>query len=369
MACLALFPVLAGGQQAAQGNELEDLLGRIAAVELRLERDLQARHQVAAALREAETQITSLREAARDMQRQLERSVKDRARLADALEDKVRAHRQTRQALATAMWLAWRSGRQGRFRALLAGRSAGDISRRMAWAGILARSRDEEARASLRAAAEMQDIRGEANRVEEQLAKLQARQAEQIRNMEQAVAARRETLQALGQRIGAAGEEIERLRIRAATLTSLVEDLGRIVEDHPSAPLSSITAARGRLGWPVRGRVLRPFGGGAGGGQANWDGILLQAEEGAKVRAPHPGRVVFADWVRGLGFLMVLDHGENVLSLYAYNERLLGRKGEMVSKGQVIALAGSTGGRLEPGLYFEIRRNGKPVDPVPWLSR
>ena len=369
IACLYLLPAFACGQQAAQGEELEELLGRITAVERRLERDLEAQHQAEAELREAETRITRLREAVGKVERQLESSRKDSARLADALDDKSEAHRRTQQELATAMRRAWRAGRQDNFKALLGGRSTGDVNRRMAWAAILLRSWSADARESIRSAAEVRGIESESMEVERQLEELQAQQAGQLRDMEQAVAARRQSLMVLRRRIGDAGEEIERLRTRAATLASLVEDLGRIVEDHPSAPLLSITEARGKLDWPVRGRVVRRFGAGPGGGQASWDGILLQAEAGAEVRAPHPGRVVFADWVRGLGFLMVLDHGENVLSLYAYNDRLLGRKGEMVSKGQVIAHAGSTGGRREPGLYFEIRRNGKAVDPLRWLSR
>ena len=369
IACFFLLPAFACGQQAAQGEELEELLGRIAAVERRLERDLQAQHQAEADLREAETSITRLREAAGDVQRRLESGRRERVRLADALDEKGEAHRQTQRELATAMRRAWRSGRQDGFKALLGGRSTGDVNRRLAWAGILVRSWSEDTRETIRSAAEVRGIESDSMDVERQLVELQAQQAGQLRDMEQAVAARRQSLTALRRRIGDAGEEIERLRTRAATLASLVEDLGRIVEDHPSAPLVPITQARGKLDWPVRGRVVRRFGAGPGGGQASWDGILLQAEAGEEVRAPHPGRVVFADWVRGLGFLMVLDHGENVLSLYAYNDRLLGRKGEKVSKGQVIAHAGSTGGRREPGLYFEIRRNGRAVDPLSWLSR
>ncbi len=367
IACL-LLPVLACGQPA-RSDELEDLLGHVEEVELRLKRDLEAQVEEEAGLRRAETEIARLRGVAREVQQELESRRDERTRLAGALEASREAYRRTQKALTTTVRNAWRSGRQDNFKALLGGRDAGEVNRRLAWTEILLRAWTRESREFIRTASEVRALRNEAGSVEQQLTELQARQAEQIRDIEQAVAARRAILQDLRQRIGGAGEEIERLKTRAATLASLVEDLESIVEDHPSAPLPSITAARGQLGWPVRGPVLRGFGSGPGSGQANWDGILLKADYGAEVRAPHAGRVVFSDWVRGLGFLMVLDHGENVLSLYAYNDRLLGRKGEMVSKGQVIAHAGSTGGRREPGLYFEIRRNGKAVDPEPWLSR
>ncbi len=367
IACLALSVLVC--EQGAQADEMEDLLDRIDAVESRLKRNLEAEHEAEAGLREAETEIARLRAAEREAQQKLEDRQREQARLAAALESSSEAHRQTQQALAATVRHAWLSGRQDGLKALLGGRSPGEINRRLAWTGALVRSWSRDVRESVRVAAEVGQLRSETDRLERQLADLKARQAERIGGLEQAVAARRATLRALRQRIGVAGEEIERLRIRAATLALLVEDLGRIVEDHPAAPLPSITAARGQLGWPLRGRVLERFGSGPGRGQAKWDGILLEADEGARVRAPHPGRVVFADWVRGLGFLMVLDHGENMLSLYAYNDRLLSRKGEMVSKGQVIAHAGSTGGLREPGLYFEMRRNGEAVDPLRWLSR
>ena len=369
VASLLFLAGLACAQGPADEGELAELLGRIEAVEQQLKVDMEAQSKAEASLRDAETDIMRLRKAALEVERQLSASRAKQARLEDDVRRKSESNRQARQELAAAMRRAWRAGRQDDLKALLSGESAGQIDRRLAWTSLLATSWTQQARQSIRLAGEMRQLKGESAIVEQELADLRARRNQQIRELEQAAARRRESLQVLRQRIGEAGEEIQRLQTRAATLTSLVEDLGAIVVDHPTLPLPSITAVRGQLDWPVSGRILQRFGAGPGGGQASWDGILLEAEEGAPVRAPHPGRVVFADWVRGLGFLMVLDHGENVLSLYAYNDGLLGKKGEMVEKGQVIAHAGSTGGRREPGLYFEIRRDGKPVDPVRWLSR
>lgn len=320
-------------------------------------------------LRDAETEIMRLREESAEVERQLAQSRERQSRLAVDLEVSGEAQGQAREALAAAIRNAWRAGDQENLKALLSGETAGEVDRRLAWAGMLVRSWTLRAGDSTRLAAEMRLLTEESGSVEQELAELQLRRAGQIRRLEQAAARRRATVAGLERRIGAAGEEIERLKTRAATLASLVENIGEVVEDHPPPVLSSVTAARGQLGWPVDGRVVRRFGAELGAGQASWDGILLEAAEGDPVRAPHAGRVVFADWVRGLGFLLVLDHGENVLSLYAYNDRLVGRKGQTVGKGQVIAHAGSSGGRPQPGLYFEIRRNGKPEDPVRWLSR
>ena len=369
IASLLAISVLAAAQDAGEGRELTQLLGRIEAIERELDQDMRAKGQAEAELRDAETEIMRLREESAEVERQLAFSQQERTRLAADLARNGEAHRQAGQALAASMRLAWRSGKQEELKALLSGESAGEVDRRLAWAGMLVRSWVRRAGNSARLAGERRSLTEESGSVERELAELQSRRAGQIRRLEQAAARRRATVAGLARRIGEAGEEIERLRSRAATLASLVENLGEVVEEHPPAALPSIIAARGQLSWPVDGRVVRRFGAGLGAGQASWDGILLEAAEGAEVRAPHAGRVVFADWVRGLGFLLVLDHGENVLSLYAYNDRLVGKKGETVDKGQLIARAGSSGGRPQPGLYFEIRRNGKPEDPVRWLSR
>lgn len=369
IASLLAVPLLAAAQDAGEGRELAQLLGRIEAIERKLDQDMRAKGQAEAELRDAETEIMRLREESAELERQLALSRQRRSGLAADLERNGEAQLQARQALAAAMHLAWRSGNQDELKALLSGESAGQVDRRLAWAGMLVRSWTRRAGDSTRLAGERRSLTEESGSVEQELAELQSRRAGQIRRLEQAAARRRATVAGLARRIGAAGEEIERLRTRAATLASLVENLGEVVAEHPPPALPSITAARGQLSWPVEGRVVRRFGAGLGAGRASWDGILLEVAEGDEVRAPHAGRVVFADWVRGLGFLLVLDHGENVLSLYAYNDRLVGRKGETVDKGQVIAHAGSSGGRPQPGLYFEIRRNGKPEDPARWLSR
>lgn len=369
IASLLAIPILAAAQDAGGDRELAQLLERIEAIEQELDRDMRAKGQAEAELRDAETEIMRLREESAEVERQLELNSQQRSRLAADLTRNGEDRRQARQALTVSMRLAWRSGNQEELKSLLSGESTGEVDRRLAWAGMLIGSWARRAGDAARLAGERRRLTEESGSVEQEQADLQARRTEQIRRLEQAVDRRRDTVAELAKRIGAAGEEIERLRSRAATLASLVENLVEVVEEHPPAALPSIISARGQLSWPVEGRVVRRFGAGLGAGRASWDGVLIEAAEGAEVRAPHAGRVVFAGWVRGLGFLLVLDHGENVLSLYAYNDRLVGRKGETVNRGQLIAHAGSSGGRPQPGLYFEIRRNGKPEDPIRWLSR
>ena len=117
---------------------------------------------------------------------------------------------------------------------------------------------------------------------------------------------------------------------------------------------------------PVRGRLLAGFG--VRSGERVSSGVVIAAAEGAEVHAVSHGRVVFADWMRGFGLLLIVDHGDGYLSLYGYNETLLKDVGDWVNANEVVATSGSTGGQKTPGAYFELRAQGKPVDPRAWLK-
>jgi septal ring factor EnvC (AmiA/AmiB activator) len=165
-------------------------------------------------------------------------------------------------------------------------------------------------------------------------------------------------------------KELERLKDQQGGLEKLVRELRRALERIDKFPTDSKDAfakLRGKLAWPVAGKVLASFGQTRAGG-VKWDGVLVSGAQGSPVRAIYHGRVVYADWLSGLGLLTIIDHGDGYLSLYGHNERLYKEVGERVSAGDTIATLGDTGGRANPALYFEIRKGGRPVDPRPWFK-
>lgn len=135
----------------------------------------------------------------------------------------------------------------------------------------------------------------------------------------------------------------------------------------PAAPEGAFASLRGKLAAPVNGKIEARFGAKRPEGGPAWRGMFLRAPEGAEVRAVGPGRVVHAAWQRGYGNLIIIDHGGAYLSIYANSQSLLKRVGDMVKAGEQIATAGNTGGNEEPGLYFELRYQGKPFDPASWI--
>ena len=128
----------------------------------------------------------------------------------------------------------------------------------------------------------------------------------------------------------------------------------------------SFAKVRGKLPWPVNGRIIADFGSARGDNRSKWDGVLISSPTGTQVRAIHAGRVVFADWLRGAGLLVIVDHGDGYLSLYGHNQSLLSKPGDTVSAGQAISTVGNTGGRDQAALYFAIRQKGQPADPTRW---
>jgi len=171
-------------------------------------------------------------------------------------------------------------------------------------------------------------------------------------------------------------ESQNRLKSLMASLPITEEELA--VEEEQAKELSpsqektaqlkmDFSTLKGKLPWPVNGKVAQKFG--SPRAEGNWDGVLIDAGEGTEIKAVTRGKVVYAEWLRGYGLLTIIDHGQGYMTLYAFNQSLYKRMGESVEAGDVIASVGQSGGRSESGLYFGIRKQGVPIDPLEWCRR
>lgn len=158
-------------------------------------------------------------------------------------------------------------------------------------------------------------------------------------------------------------EDRQRLQTLIKEVATLLDNSVRKQDARP------FKALKGKLPRPLKGRVVKAFGNRNSETRSRWQGWLMKAYEGAPIQAIHHGRVVFSDWFRGFGLLMIIDHGNGYLSLYARNQSLLRSVGDWVNQGDTIATLGSSGGFKAPRLYFEIRHKGNPKDPAAWLRR
>lgn len=159
---------------------------------------------------------------------------------------------------------------------------------------------------------------------------------------------------------------INYLKENQQTLITTIEELEK--EKNKKVELLGLNNSKGKLNWPSRGKLEHTFGQRKHGG-IDWKGVLIGAKEGSNINSVHNGQVVFADWLKGYGWVIVVDHGEGFMSLYGHAQTLLKDVGDMVREGETVALVGQSGGQASSGLYFEMRHKGRAVNPEKWCKR
>jgi septal ring factor EnvC (AmiA/AmiB activator) len=274
-----------------------------------------------------------------------------------------------RDALASQVRMSYLTGRQETIKLMLNQEAPEQLGRMMVYYDYLNRARSRRIDNVSRELVVLAELAEAAEQVTRELAALEADQQRELESLEQLRADREVAVATLEATIESAQQEIDRLRAEELRLTELVREIREVLAEFPVDSQEPFSASRGRLAWPVPGTVLSRFGQSKAGAQVRWQGVQVEAPAGTPVRSVYHGRVVFSDLLPGHGLLMIVDHGEGYMSLYGHNEALLKESGDWVAPGEAIAQVGDSGGQLQTALYFEIRRDGDPVDPQPWMSR
>ena len=268
------------------------------------------------------------------------------------------------------MRAAYLMGRQERLKILLNQQDPATVSRVMVYYDYLSRARVQkmvQIQTDIQRLAETEEIIGEQESV---LSELRVEQQKELAELRRSQDKRQAVLVALTRELSDQGEQLSRLQSDERELRTLLggieEALADIAVEHPQQ--LAFSGQRGRLAWPADGRLVNRFGA-ARLGSLVWDGVMISAPEGQEVRAIHHGRVAFADWLRGFGLLLIVDHGDGFMTLYGHNRSLFKEAGDWVEVDEPIALVGSSGGRKSSGVYFGIRHHGRPIDPTQWCRR
>ena len=193
---------------------------------------------------------------------------------------------------------------------------------------------------------------------------------QQKRSLQKQRLKRNQLLSQLNEKIENQEQTLTGLESSRNKIEHLLRSLGQLLADIPATPSETkpFKQQKGALPWPVKGPFLARYGQSRHKGDLNWNGILIGSAYGTPVRSVSHGRVAFSDWLQGYGFIIIIDHGDGYMSLYGHNESLFKQAGDWILAGEVIATTGDSGGQPDPGLYFEIRSRGKPVDPYQWCS-
>ncbi len=349
--------------------ELAELRAEIEAIREALEERRLRVDDEQAALAAAERELAALARDLRETEAALEQArtavaeLRDRA---DALEARVDAQR---EQLAAQLQAAYRLGSRSRLRTLLNAADPNRISRQLAMHGYIGRARAELVDALTASRRDLDAVLETRRQREQELVALRQRQEDALDAQRSAREEREIALAELRERIRTDEARLEERRTAAAELESLLARLaGALADIPPELAAPPFAELRGALPMPVPGRVRAAFSD-ARNAEAAWQGWLIEAETGDEVRAVAYGRVAYADWLRGYGMMLIVDHGDGWMSLYGHNQALLADVGDWVEPGQVVALAGSSGGEARAGLYFQLRHEGEPVDPARWIQR
>ena len=359
-----------GGELAkVKERELEEVRERISDLKKSMDRSAAERDQVTQDLQEAEAKISEQRLRIKDLERQLELSAGRKAELDAQLAERQAELAEETDQLAAQVRTAYMSGRQERMRLLLNQQDPATLGRLMSYYRYLNDYRADNIQAVSAHIRELDALTARIAAEEARLSNLAKTRYAELGQLNAAQERRRELLASLRQRIASEGQEVERLAAQEKDLSRLIAELTTILADYPISSEEPFSEHKGRLTWPVAGKLLHDFGQPRAGSSIKWNGVVLAAPRGREVRSVYHGRVVFADWLAGMGLLVIVDHGEGYMTLYGYNETILKNAGDWVAPGDVLATVGDSGGRAEPGLYFEIRRKTQPVNPRRWVTR
>ncbi len=350
-------------------RELEEVRERISGLKQSMDAASTERDKVTGELQGAEASIAEKRSRLRDLER--ERSFTEKRR--NELDVKISAHeaeldREIGQ-LGQQLRAAYMSGNQERLKLLLNQQDPAMLGRLMVYYSYLNTYRSNNIDTVTGRIRDLASLRSQVAAEEARLSEIAKTRYAELSRLDRAQQRRQTLLTSLRQRISEEGREIEHLAGQEKDLARLLAELTSILSDYPITSENPFSEHKGRLTWPVAGSLLHDFGQPRVGGGLRWNGVVMTAPRGREVRAVYHGRVAFADWLAGLGLLIIVDHGDGYMTLYGYNETLMKNVGDWVAPGDVIATVGDSGGQQQAGLYFEIREGTRPVNPRHWITR
>lgn len=365
----ALVAVPAAAQDSREAKaELKQTEAEIAKLKKMLGTLQQDMSELETQLKKSESEIGRLRRESQELEKQIrdgESRLQDMHSQAEGLHAALEAQQ---EQIARQVRSAYMAGQQDYLKLMLNQDDPARVARMMRYYEYVSRARSEEIAEYRNTIEQIRqasvDIVREQNRLQDNREQL----AGQRRAIEAQQANRNQLLAGLRGERRTQEQQLKARESERAELAKLIKSLDEAITSIPT-PAGNLpfTQAKGRMPLPLKGTIEARFGSQRGGdSRLKWDGLLISASEGAGVHAIHGGRVVFADWLRGSGLLLILDHGGGYLSLYGHNQTLLREVGTWVQPGEAVATVGSSGGLGSPSLYFSIRHQGRPLDPLAW---
>ena len=366
---IAVLPlvVLAASDISETNEQLSQLKEQIDAIQARLDASEKERGTLQRDLRDIDLQIGDSDVKAEELDRQ-QRALEDRLQVLEQEGRSMQADQAAREALIEqSIQHMWAMQQGGGLRVWLGDQKPEEVARNISYLQLLI---DDQRELISRYQQGLEDIERNVQRVAEtqtQLTVQMSAQNDVRETLASQRAARQQTLQAINAQVRTDAQALATLQADQQRLNELLNELANVTAA-PIPAAQPFADLKGALPMPVTGTPSNRFGGRRN-ADIRWRGWLIPAEEGESIRAVHAGQVIYADWLRGQGLLIVIDHDDGWLTLYAQNHSLMRQVGDRVAAGDVIARAGASGGHDVTGLYFEVRHQGQPVDPALWIRR
>ncbi|WP_232823815.1 MULTISPECIES: peptidoglycan DD-metalloendopeptidase family protein [Salinicola] len=360
-------PALGQANPQEARARLDSLATDIQALQGKLGNTQAARGDAQEALEQVETAIGQTHKRLDSLQA-------ERGRL-DGEVDKLQQQRQTlaaererqREALARQFDALYRLGTTPQLKLLLNQDDPAEVDRLQHYLNALSSARRERLEALRALNRELDDNLAAIDQRRSRLDEVQADLEQQRQKLAASLKDRQALVAKLDGRYDSEQARLEDLNQDRAHVERLLSRMQKELANLKKPPPSTaISKTRGDLPWPVQGSMLSSYGSGDG---VNRNGILIGAPAGTAIKAVHAGRVVFANWMRGFGNLLILDHGDGILTLYAHLQQIDVDPGQQVANGQTVGAVGNTGGQSRPALYFEVRQNGNPINPGNWIGK
>lgn len=380
----AASPASPAKTQEEAREQQRELRARISALQKKLAAAEETKNEASDALRESELAISEANRELRQLNRQSRESNAKLGELRKSSQDTGNSLRAQQDLLGRMLRQQYLQGQSDALRLALNREDPNEMARQLHYLAHIARARAQLVdglRSNLR---EIDRLKAEIADEAAAIARIAAEQAAQKKRLEQEKRARAGVLLKVSRDIRAQQREMRAMQANENRLTRLVDQLAKLVVRKPAANSrprprtdavpssrndnSPFAALRGKLALPVRGELGSRFGSPRSDGGVTWKGLFIAARPGDDVRAVADGRVVYADWLRGFGNLLIVDHGDSYMTLYANAEALLKQVGDVIRGGEPVATVGNSGGNAESGLYFEMRHEGRPFDPLNWVK-
>jgi septal ring factor EnvC (AmiA/AmiB activator) len=366
---MALLPVASSAAEKEK-QQLQDLRGEMQHVQAGLKKKQQQRSEVQKELMRTEKEIGRQN---REM-RKLDRDIAAQQKRIRATKIQQELNKNSLESQSSFMQkqirLAYTMGRQDRLKLLLNQRDPEMVGRLMVYHDYFNRRRTEQMDLIQTTLNNLKQAEQVMLAEERKMQQLQSRKKRERGALEKNLNGRKELIVSLSRGITSDAERLKELKRDEERLQKLLTEIQQKAkaskQNRYLAKGRPFKSGKGKMPWPAKGKLKARFGSAKRGG-LKWDGILIGAPEGREVKAVHAGKVVFADWLRGFGLMLILDHGGGYMTLYGHNQSLAKQQGELVNAEEVIAALGRSGGQAEPGVYFAMRYKGQPIDPEKWF--